>query len=65
MAEKEAPSENLDNFDYRRVDLNKLPDEKIKAHKAAMDVKFKENTVKKGDPGFKYDKRVDFNRDPT
>ena len=55
----------MDNFDYRRVDLNKLPDDKIKAHKAAMDVKFKENTVKKGDPGFKYDKRVEFNRDPT
>ena len=26
-----------------------------------MDVQFQKNTIKKGDPGFQYDKRVSFN----
>ena len=59
---KEAQDANIDfeKFDYRSVDLNRLSDEELKAHKAAMEVKFQQNTVKKGDPGFMYDKRVDF-----
>lgn len=51
---------DFDKFDYSKADLNKLSDEELKAHKAAMEVKFKQNAVKKGDPGFQYDKRVDF-----
>ena len=50
-------------FDYRKADLNKLDDDELKAHKAAMDVKFQQNAVKKGDPGFVYDKRVTFKID--
>ena len=37
-----------------------MSDEELKAHKAAMEVKFQKNNIKKGDPGFQYDKRVDF-----
>ena len=40
--------------------MNKLTDVELKAHKAAMDVDFAKNTVKKGDAGFQYDKRVNF-----
>lgn len=50
--DEEANLENFDKFDYRNVDLNKLSDEELKAHKQAMEVKFKQNAVKKGDPGF-------------
>ena len=41
--------------------MNKLDDVELKAHKAAMEVGFLKNAVKKGDPGFEYDKRVNFN----
>lgn len=44
--------------------MNKLSDAELKAHKAAMEVKFKKNNVKKGDPGFKYDKRVNYEYKP-
>ena len=47
-------------FDYNNTDLNKLTDTELKAHKAAMEVMFQKNAVKKGDPGFQYDKRIDF-----
>ena len=45
---------------YRTADLNKLGDAELKAHKAAMEVGFQKNALKKGDPGFEYDKRVNF-----
>ena len=32
----------------------------MKAHKAAMEVGFQKNAIKKGDPGFQYDKRINF-----
>ena len=47
-------------FDYHNTDLKKLTDTELKAHKAAMEVMFQKNAVKKGDPGFQYDKRIDF-----
>ena len=61
VEEKKAPP-NIDfkNFNYKTADLNKLSDTELKAHKAAMEVNFQKNNVKKGDPGFQYDKRVDF-----
>ena len=37
-----------------------MGDEELKAHKAAMEVNFQKNNIKKGDPGFQYDKRVNF-----
>ena len=59
---KQAPGKQIDfsTFNYKTADLNKLSDEELKAHKAAMEVKFQKNNIKKGDPGFQYDKRVDF-----
>ena len=45
---------NIDfaKVDYRKTDLNKLSDAELKAHKAAMEVVFQKNVLKKGDPGF-------------
>ena len=62
--QKQASTKAIDlrNFDYKKTDLNKLGDAELKAHKAAMEVKFQQNAVKKGDPGFQYDKRVKFER---
>lgn len=58
--QKRAADIDFAKFDYATSDLNKLSDAELRAHKAAMEIKFKQNAVKKGDPGFKYDKRVDF-----
>ena len=61
VEEKKAPPKiDFKNFNYKTADLNKLSDAELKAHKAAMEVNFQKNNVKKGDPGFQYDKRVDF-----
>lgn len=60
VEEIKAPNIDFDRFNYKTTDLNKLPDAELKAHKAAMEVGFSANAVKKGDPGFKYDKRVNF-----
>ena len=57
---KKAANIDFDKFNYKTTDLNKLSDTELKAHKAAMEVNFQKNNVKKGDPGFQYDKRVDF-----
>ena len=48
----------MKGFDYKNTDLNKCTDEELAAHKAAMDVKFMKNSVRPGDPGYKYDVRV-------
>ncbi|CAK0873017.1 unnamed protein product, partial [Prorocentrum cordatum] len=47
-------------FDYHEVNLNKLSESEINEHKARMDVVFLANQKKPGDPGFVYDKQVDF-----
>lgn len=49
---KRAPNIDFTKFDYKKTDLNKLSDAELKAHKAAMEVNFKKNNIKKGDPGF-------------
>ena len=58
----EAAAARIDfnRFDYKNQDLNKLDDAELKAHKAKMEEGFTKNAIKKGDPGFQYDKRVDF-----
>ena len=53
---------DFNRFDYKTQDLNKLGDAELKAHKAKMEEGFSKNAIKKGDPGFEYDKRVDFKR---
>lgn len=50
--QKRAANIDFSKFDYSKADLNKLSDAELKAHKAAMEIKFKQNAVKKGDPGF-------------
>lgn len=37
-----------------------MSDFELNRHKGAMEVDFKKNALKPGDPGFEYDKRVDF-----
>ena len=59
-ASKAASKIDFSTFNYKTADLNKLGDEELKAHKAAMEVNFQKNNIRKGDPGFQYDKRVDF-----
>ena len=45
------------NFDE---DMNRLDDRQLRRRKELMDVNFHKNQVKVGDPGFVYDKQVDF-----
>lgn len=53
-------TDDLKDFDYGNTDLNKCGDYELKRHKLNMDKGFSKNSLKKGDPGFEYDKRVDF-----
>ncbi|XP_037796433.1 centrosomal protein of 19 kDa-like [Penaeus monodon] len=41
-------------------DLNKLNDEQLNRKKKIMDNTFQKNQLKPGDPGYEYDKQVDF-----
>jgi centrosomal protein CEP19 len=44
-------------------DMNKLSDRDLQRRKELMDLNFERNRVKSGDPGFVYDKQVDFSQD--
>jgi hypothetical protein len=44
-------------------DMNKLDDRDLKRRKELMDLNFHKNQIKLGDPGFVYDKQVDFSND--
>ena len=48
--------------DYNTLNLNKLSQDEISKHKKIMDKKFDKNFVKAGDPGFVYDKRIEFKK---
>ena len=50
-----------EDVDYQTTNLNKLTPEEVKKHKDKMDVLFKQNQKKPGDPGFIYDKQEEFN----
>jgi len=54
--------EDFSKFDYQNTNLNKLSDAQIAQHKKKMDEKFLKNQLKPGDPGFEYDKRIDFGK---
>lgn len=43
--------------------MNKCNDEELKAHKANMEKGFQANSVRPGDPGYKYDMRVKYEYD--
>lgn len=49
---------DLNKVDLKTANLNKLDTEELAAYKRAMDNNF--NQLKPGDPGFVYDKVVDF-----
>ena len=52
--------DEMEDIDYDNFNLNKLSTEELKKHKDRMEVGFKKNVLKPGDPGFKYDSRQDF-----
>lgn len=54
-------TDDLQEFDYKNTDLNKCGDYELKRHKLNMDKQYSKNIVRKGDPGFEYDKVVEFN----
>ena len=56
----EIPTIDPTKVDYSKLNLNKLSDAEIKAHKKAMDTDYNKNFVGKNNPNFQYDKRIDF-----
>ena len=48
-------------IDLSKIDLNKLSNEEVDFIKSKMDVNFLQNQLNPGDPGFIYDKEVEFN----
>jgi hypothetical protein len=44
------------------MNLNKLGSAELGMHKQAMEVDYTKNAVRPGDPGFEYDKRIDFSK---
>jgi len=49
-------------IDYNTFNLNKLDDWELQKHKKIMDQEFQKRQVKPTDPGFVYDKRMEFQR---
>jgi hypothetical protein len=43
---------DMSKYNYDELDLNKLGDAELKAHKKAMDAKFNANIVRPGDAGY-------------
>lgn len=52
----------LDKNELQSKNLNQLSDEELNAYKRAMDKEFVAKQLKPGDPGFVYDKVVDFSK---
>lgn len=52
----------LDKTELKQKNLNKLGNEELAAYKRAMDKDFAKKQLKPGDPGFVYDKIVDFTK---
>lgn len=52
--------EDDEDIDYQTTNLNKLSPEEVAIHKAKMDVGYKANLKKPGDPGYVYDVEEDF-----
>ena len=50
------------NIDYNTYNLNKLDDREVAREKQKMDTVFNKNSLKPGDQGFEYDKRIDFTK---
>ena len=56
------PDIDINSYEYKNRNLNKLSDFELAKEKKAMDNKFNQNFVKPGDPNFVYDKVVDFSK---
>ena len=52
----------LDKNELKQKNLNKLDNDELAAYKRAMDKDFEKKQLKPGDPGFVYDKVVDFSK---
>lgn len=52
----------MDKNELKSKNLNKLNNEELAAYKRAMDKDFMAKQLKPGDPGFVYDKVVDFSK---
>ena len=59
---EDLPSIDITSAEYQNKNLNKLSDQELAKHKKAMDSKFEQNFVKPTDPGYVYDKVVDFSK---
>ena len=59
---EESAEKDLQKFDYKNTNLNKLSDKELAKHKANMEKGFSSNQLKPGDKGFVYDKRIDFGK---
>jgi hypothetical protein len=53
-------AKNLNKFSEEYLDLNRVSEEENQRAKAEMDLLFNVNRLKPGDPGYVWDKRVDF-----
>ena len=54
---------DIKSKEYQNKNLNKLSNGDLQKEKRKMDAKFNENALKPNDPGFVYDKVVDFSRE--
>ena len=52
----------LDKNELKSKNLNQLDNEELAAYKRAMDKEFVAKQLKPGDPGFVYDKVIDFSK---
>lgn len=58
--EEAATNINKDYCVDPNQDLNKLDDEQLAKKKKVMSSSFEKNQLKPGDPGYEYDKQVEF-----
>ena len=60
--EKKIKDVVLDKNELKQKNLNELDNDELAAYKRAMDKDFAKKQLKPGDPGFVYDKVVDFSK---
>lgn len=57
---EEVNDDDDEEVDYNTMNLNKLTTEELQKHKDKMNSTFQKNFKKPGDPGYVYDKQVEF-----
>lgn len=53
---------DISSKDYKTKNLNKLSNDELAAEKKKMDKEYNKNFIKPSDPGFQYDRVVDFSK---